>query len=186
MSCSAPGPQLSSWHRRSFHPRLSTIPLSLVERLGPRTDSMWIAVLKTEPKPSERLCSLFPLTFCLGNKVLCCSQKPALGLYIGHQSPPSQMGCSSDPVRQWLDFLSSEGALDVCRCFPLDEPTPCKQAWRQVPPQRHISKVPSYLTNLTLATPVDGTLYSQSKVKMHPIDPLTTSDVRGQGRGFTT
>lgn len=123
------------------------------------------SVFKTEPKPPKRLCSLFPLTFCLGNKVLCCSQKPALGLYIGHQSPPSQMGCSSDPVHQCLDFLSSEGALDVCRCFPLDEPTPCKQAWRQVPPQTHISKVPSYVTNLTLAAPVDGTCIPRVKLK---------------------
>lgn len=45
----------------------------------------------------------------------------------------------------------------MCRCFPLDEPTPGKQAWRQqVPPQRHISQVPSGATNLTLATSVGG------------------------------
>lgn len=58
-----------------------------------------------------------------------------------------------------------EGALDECRCFRLDEPTPSKQAWKQVPPQRHISEVPFYVTNLPLATAVDGTYILRIKLK---------------------
>lgn len=146
--------------------------LNLAMRLGTSTDCMWAVVLKNGPKPRERLCSLFPLTFCLGNKVLRCSQKSCSQDFI--------LVTKAHPARWDVHQIRFVSGL----IFYLQ-----KERWMRAdvslwmnPPQASRLGSRSYHRGSFLCDQLDIGYsdrwhpHSQNKVKMYPIDPLTTSD----------
>lgn len=113
------GESLTTWSSalllalHSSHPKMVTILFTSAMRLGTSAGSVYGSWFSKVGQSLPRLYSLFPLTFCLGNKVLCCGQKLIVGLHMSRPSPPNQMGLSLDPISRWLDFLPGREGL-VC------------------------------------------------------------------------